>query len=137
VSRLTELYDARLRYEHARKALEKAVRRAYPAGATVAVSIGRARVRGPVIGWGEGSYRVGYIGIRNEVTGKERWFYAADRSFGDVAIEAYPECTCKPHQTYHQPPCPRYDRVDHSRQRLPVDEAFPPLGEQSGVEHPK
>lgn len=90
MSALTKMYDAHQRHERAEEALAKAVERAYPIGAIVSATIGRARVRGPVIGHGGTGYHLGYIGIENEVTGAKRWFYAARRGVHDVAVESLP-----------------------------------------------
>lgn len=107
MSPLAKVPDALARYKAAEKALQRAIERAYPVGTIVSATLGRARVRGAVTCH---CYTVGYIVIENETTGKERKFYAADRSLHDVAIDAYPDCTCMPHQNYHQPPCPLFSQ---------------------------
>ncbi len=87
---LAKLSDAVSAYEKAEKALVAAVERAYPIGAIVSATIGRARVRGPVVNHGGPGYNRGYIYIINEFTGKKRHFYAARRSTHDVAVEELP-----------------------------------------------
>lgn len=112
VSALAKVPDALDRYKAAEKSLAKAMERAYPIGTIVAATLGNARVRGPVQWTGATGYYLGYVGITNEETGKARRFYAADRSLHDVEIIAYQTCICKPHQTYHQPPCPLFNIND-------------------------
>jgi hypothetical protein len=83
---LARLPAAVARFKSAEEALVVAVVRAYPLGAIVGATLGRARIYGPVVGHGGTGYHRGYIGIKNEATGKERWFYAAERSLHDVEV---------------------------------------------------
>lgn len=90
MSALEKLSDAIAAYEKAQKTLVAAVERAYPIGAIVSATIGRARVRGPVVGHSGPGYNIGHIYIINEFTGKRRHFYAAGRSTHDVVVEELP-----------------------------------------------
>jgi len=90
MSPLTKLPDALARYERAEAALIKAVEAAYPIGAVVGATIGRARIYGAVENHGGPGYYAGYIWIVNEATGKKRHFYAARRSLHDVEVVSLP-----------------------------------------------
>ena len=90
MSALERLPTAVAAYKKAEEALIATVRLAFPIGARVLATIGRARVRGPVIDHGGPGYYRGYIIITNEETGKRRRFYAADRSVHDVTVESLP-----------------------------------------------
>lgn len=76
----------RFRLKQAEERFIKAVELAYPIGARVGATIGRARVYGPVLGYGGGNY-AGYIVFENERTGKERCIYVGDRSLHDVEVD--------------------------------------------------
>lgn len=78
-------------YKDAEERLAKAMERAYPLGAIVAATIGNARIRGVVTSVAGTGYYRGHLWITNEVTGKGRHFYAADRSLHDVELIALPD----------------------------------------------
>lgn len=88
MSPLAKLPDALKRYERAKDALRAAVEKAYPIGAVVGATLGRAYIRGEVVCH---CWDVGYIVVRNEKTGKDRKFYAASRSLHDVEVLSYPK----------------------------------------------
>lgn len=88
MSALAKLPDAVRGFRLAQERLVAAVERAFPIGSIVEATIGNARIRGPVVNHGGPGDYAGYIWIVNERTGKERHFYAADRSLHDVAVHA-------------------------------------------------
>jgi hypothetical protein len=71
------ILDAQASFEAAAQNLAAAVRREFPVGSRVRVTLGRAEVEGLVIRSGRDSqYQPDEVVIRNVVTGKERKFTA-------------------------------------------------------------
>lgn len=78
---------ASAKYQEAAEALMRVVKRAYPVGCVVAVTLGRARVIGEVTGHSNSWwYHPSTVVIRNLRTGKTRDF-AADSDLYDPEIQ--------------------------------------------------
>ena len=85
--KLTEIFTAEERYDEAAKALAAATAKAFPVGTILHVTLGKARVRGEVIGAGSmWHYQPARVVIRNLDTGKQREFSATYKGH-DIEFE--------------------------------------------------